>query len=100
MNTKAKGSRNERKTRDWYYKQGATFIIKAGASLGRYDLVVLFPDHIDLVQVKSNRWPSLAEREAMLEPKDRLPNCCRFVCIRWRDYARRPDVWYLCGESW
>jgi hypothetical protein len=95
MNTKAKGSRNERKTRDWYLKNGATFVIKAGASLGMYDLVVFFPDHVDMVQVKSNKWPSPEERTAMIRPINRLPDCCRFVCIRWKDYARKPEVRYL-----
>ncbi len=95
MKTKQKGNRNERKTRDYYLAQGATYVIKAGASLGLYDLVVIFPDHLDLVQVKSNRWPSPAERAAMIEPINRLPDITRFICVRWDDRKREPKIRYL-----
>lgn len=60
-NHKAKGSRSEYKVRDHYEKQG-WFCIKAGGSLGLFDLVCLHPDHgTVLCQVKSNRNPGSEE---------------------------------------
>lgn len=79
MNAKRKGNRNERRTRDWYLDKGATYVVKAGGSLGLYDLVVFWVHHVDFVQVKTNRWPSPRERAAMLEPMARLPDNSRFV---------------------
>ena len=55
MSAKAKGARSEYKVRDHYEKQG-WFCIKAGGSLGLFDIVALHPDHgTALVQVKTNR---------------------------------------------
>ncbi len=61
-NAKAKGSRSERKVRDDFEARG-WWVIKAGGSLGMWDLVCLHPDHgANLIQVKSNGWPGPQER--------------------------------------
>lgn len=115
VNCKGKGSRNERKTRDWFLRaktaewdytnrndteygygdEAATAVVKAGASLGKFDLIVIFPHHHDYVQVKSNRWPPPAERRAMLEDLERYPPDVRVLCFRWDDNARKPKIRFL-----
>ena len=114
-NTKAKGNYNERRTRDWYLKartskwdftnrndtqfgygtELATAVVKAGGSLGKFDLVVIFPHHHDYVQVRSNRWPSPAERAAMVADIDKYPMDVRIVCFRWEDGKKEPKVRFL-----
>ena len=60
VNTKAKGARNERRARALLESSGYT-VIRAGASLGLFDLVAFGRSDIALVQVKSNRGPGAAE---------------------------------------
>lgn len=61
MNAKAKGSRSECKVRDHYEALGA-YVLKAGGSLGLWDLVALHPDWgVVLCQVKTNRNPGSKE---------------------------------------
>lgn len=83
MNTKAKGNRNERTAKKYFEDLGYT-VIKAGASLGMFDLVAMSDsyhgsitnttgNHIEklgsilnlnkllLIQVKSNRMPTIHE---------------------------------------
>jgi hypothetical protein len=69
MNSKAKGSRRERQSRDFYLRRG-WLVCKAGGSLGAFDLVCVYTKGahdvdpggmVHLVQVKSNRPPSAKE---------------------------------------
>jgi hypothetical protein len=114
-NTKQKGALNERRTRDWflkgktagwdytnrndtrygYGKERATAVVKSGASLGKFDLIVIFPHHHDCVQVKTNRWPSPAERQLMLADIERYPSDVRIVCFRWDDRQSEPKMRFL-----
>lgn len=61
-----KGARNERKVKAQLESLG-WFVVKAGGSLGIFDLVAIHPDKEKgfLIQVKSNRQPPKAEREAI-----------------------------------
>ena len=113
MKTKAKGSRNERRARDWFLKaktsawnytgrvdqlygnEAATAVVKAGASLGKFDLIVIWPHHHDYVQCKSNRWPSPTERAAMIADIDRYPSDVRIVAFRWDDRCVEPKIKFL-----
>lgn len=72
MNTKAKGSRNERKTKEILERAGYS-VTKSGASLGVFDLIAENPLGIRHVQVKSNRTPDPVEREDMMQMRQRLP---------------------------
>ena len=66
MNTKAKGSRNERKGKDLLYSMGAYGVTKAGGSLGVFDLIAIMPGSILwCVQVKTNVWPGREEMMAI-----------------------------------
>lgn len=86
-NSKAKGSRNERRSRDIYLKRGF-YVIKAGGSLGMWDIVALGPDGVDLVQVKSNRNPP---KDEMAILKAFVPfHYCRKLLHVWKDYQREP----------
>ena len=62
MNTaKRKGARSEWKVRD-HYEQLGFHVVKAGGSLGLFDLIALHPDKgVCLVQVKTNRNPGTEE---------------------------------------
>ncbi len=64
MNTKAKGSRRERQARKILETAGY-HVVKAGGSLGVFDLVAIGPHGARLIQVKSNEKPRPAERERL-----------------------------------
>ena len=89
MNAKAKGSRCERRTIAMLEAAGYK-CMKAGASLGVFDVIGIGSHDVVLVQVKSNRWPLECEMEALrLFP---VPANCRKLVHRWRDRIQLPDV--------
>jgi len=69
INRKGKGTRNERLARNIIEKNGYTWTIKSGASLGIFDVVGMRESKGKLVtlmiQTKSNRNATLAERTAI-----------------------------------
>lgn len=74
----------------WLEKQGY-ICTRAAGSLGLWDVVAIGPGSVQLVQVKTNRWPGRAEMQALREFK--LPwAAVRKVLHRWRDGRREPDV--------
>jgi Holliday junction resolvase len=89
MNAKAKGSRRERQARTILETAGY-FVVKAGGSLGTFDLVALGPQGARLVQVKSNEKPRPAERER-LEWFPRLAYASKEVWIFF-DRRREPAI--------
>jgi len=89
MKAKAKGSRNERRTIAILETAGYT-CMKAGASLGVFDVIGIGSQDIVLCQVKSNRWPLEAEMEALR--LFQAPTNARKLVHRWRDRQRTPDV--------
>jgi Holliday junction resolvase len=89
MNTKKKGSKNERRSIRILEAAGYC-CLKAGASLGVFDIVGIGSHDIVLCQVKSNRWPLAAEIEAIqLFP---APPNARKLLHRWNDRQRLPEV--------
>ncbi len=89
MNTKAKGSKNERRTIKLLEASGYA-CMKAGASLGVFDVIAVGSQDIVLVQCKSNRWAGEVEMEAIRLFK--APPNARKLIHRWDDYARSPLV--------
>lgn len=90
MNTSAKGARNERKARRMLEAVGYT-VVRAAASLGLFDLVSFGRVGLRLVQVKTNRKPSRAER-ARIASFDNLPaNSTREVWL-FLDRQREPKI--------
>lgn len=63
-NPKRKGSRNELKAKK-ILEAARYFVVKAGGSLGLFDLVAVGIGRVVLVQVKSNRKPSKTEMRAL-----------------------------------
>lgn len=62
---KAKGARQERRAKAQLEADG-WLVVKAGGSLGLFDLVGLHVDYgVRLIQVKSNRRPGRAEMDAL-----------------------------------
>jgi len=89
MNAKRKGTRNEHKSRRFLETAGYC-VTRAAGSLGAWDLVGIGLTDVVLLQVKSNRAPSPAEREALwLFPCPQ--NCTRLVHV-WHDSQRWPEV--------
>jgi len=89
MNKKAKGNRNERRSRNLYKAAGYT-VIKAGASLGAFDLVAWNSKEIHYIQVKTRDWPGKEEKANML--KVVIPfNGKRFM-HRYRKGISKPDI--------
>jgi hypothetical protein len=89
MNAKAKGNRRERQARRILEAAGY-FVVKAGGSLGCWDLVALGPHGARLVLVKSNEKPRPAERERLaLFP--RMPYCSKELWIFY-DRRREPEI--------
>jgi Holliday junction resolvase len=89
VNTKGKGSRRERQARTILETAGY-FVVKAGGSLGCWDLVALGPQGARLVQVKSNEKPRPAERER-LAMFPRFPYTSKEVWIFF-DRQREPVI--------
>lgn len=88
-NSKAKGSRNERRSRD-IFRAAGYYVTRAGASLGEWDLVALGPHGVILCQVKTRDWPGALEMGALRESCP-WPYVTRLV-HRYRDGVRQPDV--------
>ena len=89
MNCKAKGTANEHRSRKLLEAVGYS-VIRAGASLGVFDLIAVGSHDVIGVQVKTGRLPSPAERESM-----RLfvgpPNFKRLIHV-WYPRQRQPRV--------
>ena len=66
INAKQKGARRERQCRKTMEEAG-WWVMKAGGSLGLFDIVALGPMSILLIQVKSNRPPGKKEMQALEE---------------------------------
>jgi Holliday junction resolvase len=64
MNSKRKGTRTEHKARRILEAAGYT-CLKAGGSLGLFDLVALGPTDVKCIQVKANGYCSAVEREQL-----------------------------------
>jgi hypothetical protein len=64
--------------------------MKAGASLGVFDIVAIGSQDIVLCQVKSNRWPGSEEMEAI--KLFVCPKNARKLVHRWDTFARLPKV--------
>ncbi len=92
MNRKAKGSRNERRARDILKSLGYDLVIKAGGSLGIFDLLGLSCeyDHVILLQVKTNKRPGSAEMDIL--ESFQCPKFCRKELWVFRDYQRNPEI--------
>jgi Holliday junction resolvase len=89
IRAKAKGTRNEQRSRTLLEASGYA-VTRAAGSLGAWDLIGIGPTDLVLVQVKSNRAPSPAEREGLA----RFPcpvNCKRLIHV-WFDRQRVPVV--------
>jgi len=89
MQTKRKGNRQEYRTMKLLEAAGYR-CTRSAASLGDWDVIGVGSTDIVLVQVKSNRPPSPAERETLkLFP---VPVNARKLIHIWRDRARLPEV--------
>ena len=89
MNAKAKGARRERQARTILETAGY-YVVKAGGSLGVFDLVALGPQGARLVQVKSNEKPRPAERKR-LELFPRFPYTSKELWVFY-DYQKEPTI--------
>lgn len=89
MNAKAKGSRNERRSRDLLEAAGYA-VTRAAGSLGAWDLIGIGSTDVVLCQVKTRDWPGSVEREAL--ERFAVPPNCRKLLHRWIDRQRLPDV--------
>lgn len=89
MNSKAKGSRNERRSIEIFEAAGYQ-CTKSGGSLGAWDVIAISPTDFIVCQVKTSSWPGSVEMETLLE--FRVPSNCKKLVHRWRPYQRKPDV--------
>lgn len=90
--SKAKGARIERKVKAWIEKAGY-YAVKAGGSLGAFDLVAVKPQCAPLLlQVKGGKRPrvSLSERLCLQNWANVLGPGYDVQIVCWTDYAREP----------
>ena len=90
MNTSAKGARAERRARRILEPKGYA-VVRAGGSLGVFDLVAISRDGLRLVQVKCNRRPGQAERERLGAFNNLPPNTLRELWL-FRNRQRNPQI--------
>jgi len=64
--------------------------MKAGGSLGAFDVIGIGSQDVVLLQVKSNAWPGSSEMQTIKEFV--APRNARKLVHRWRDRVRVPDV--------
>ncbi|KKL47933.1 hypothetical protein LCGC14_2330580 [marine sediment metagenome] len=88
-NNYAKGRNNEIRSRKWLEGRGYV-VIRAAGSKGAWDLVGISKETFILVQVKTNRWPSPAERITMQEFS--VPENCARIIHRWDHMGRKPRI--------
>ena len=89
INTSAKGSRNERKSMDFYEAQGY-YTIKSSASKGIWDIIAYSKSDWICVQVKSNHRPGALEMASMRE--EIVPLGTKKILHVWKDYQRLPEI--------
>ena len=90
MNVRAKGARNERRARRLLESEGYA-VVRAGGSLGPFDLVAFGRRGVLLVQVKTNRGPGHAEYER-LSRFDNLPHGASKQVWLFRDRCTDPEI--------
>jgi len=89
INKSRKGRRNEHKSIKLLESLGY-YCQRAAASKGLFDIIAISVSEVLLVQVKSNRWPSVLEVEAMkLLP---TPANSRKLVHCWQDNQKIPLV--------
>lgn len=90
MNTKAKGTRAER--RAMRILESAGYICtRAGASLGLFDVIAVGPRDVRLIQVKAGtKYLSATEREAISALT--VPASVSRECWRFPDRCRSPII--------
>ena len=79
----------ERRSRDLLQAMGY-HVVKAGGSLGEWDLVAIGLTDVVLCQVKSTDWPGRLEMAALSEFP--VAPFTRRIVHRWRAHQRYPDV--------
>lgn len=89
INTKQKGNNNEYKTMRYYAKQGYR-CCRSAASLGAWDIIGIGLEDVVLLQVKSNRLASPAERQTMADFQ--APPLCRKLLVIWYDRNPTPRI--------
>jgi Holliday junction resolvase len=89
MNTKAKGSRNERRSIAILESVGYR-CSRSAASLGAWDVIGIGPADVVLVQVKTNTWPDREEMEKLHTFP--APANTRKLVHRYIDGKKLPDV--------
>jgi Holliday junction resolvase len=90
MNAKAKGARAERRARAILEARGWT-VIRAGGSLGPFDLVAVSRSGLRLLQIKCNRGPGRRERAA-LAAFNNMPRGATRELWLFRDRNRTPQI--------
>lgn len=93
-NPKAKGWRNEKKARLWLQDTlGCTHVIRAGGSLGLFDLIGFTASQAFFIQVKSNRRPGTEEWVGLV--KWEAPAYGRKALLVFKDRVKKPEVEWL-----
>ena len=88
-NPKAKGTRNEHRSRRLLEASGYA-VCRAAARVGVWDLIGISAADVVLCQVKTRDWPGSAEMETLRDFP--APPNARKLIHRWRERQRMPDV--------
>lgn len=94
INRKAKGYRNELKTRYTLEAAGYT-CIRAGGSLGMFDIIAFGLEGVRLIQVKTNSNASAAERLRISGFTQYPPNMTTKEIWVWYDRVKKPDIFII-----
>lgn len=97
MSAKAKGTRNEHRSRRLLESQGYR-VTRAAGSMGEWDLIDMHASALTLVQAKTDRLPSPAERQVMEEFP--APEVAVKTIHVWKPRARNPRVLVWMQGEW
>ena len=80
IKAKTKGSVRERQIKKILIDNGALEVAKSGGSLGKFDLIALFPYRVMCVQVKSNQFPKDEEEWNLAKSVDSMDKHLYLPC--------------------
>lgn len=96
MNTKAKGRRQDAKSKKLALEHGGVDATVSTASLGAFDIIAWGPGGIVFIQNKTNRPPDWFEQLQLM--KAIVPRNAVKLILVWKDRVKFPDFYVVTDD--